>query len=190
MTKSELRELIRECIREELSNRNKIEEAVSLTYQATYDRLAKKFEAAIQDADKIWAKVVIDLGYELGYYSAVRATKLTKAAVRNITVRKMSNVAIDILCETGDANIDSIFSNFIEQEGTDFDARLGDALYYENFICYNDGTYEYVNLMEDMFTGNENDIECIIGIDYASGANIVWIRGEDDIKDLTDLLDI
>lgn len=188
MTKSELRELIRECLREELS-KTTLKEAVSPTYEATYDRLAKKFEAAIHDADRIWAETVIWYGMDMDYYSAAMTKSFKNAANKNISTG-MTNVGIDTLCATGNATKDAIFSDFIEQEGGNFDSSLGDALYEENFICYNDSHYEYFNRMEDTFTGDIDEVECIVGVDYASGANIFWIRGEDDIDDLNGLLNI
>jgi hypothetical protein len=187
MKKSELREIIRECIREELSKPT-LKEAVSPTYKATYDKLAKKFEAAIHDADRIWAETIIWQGMDLAYYSAAMAKAFKNAANKNISTG-MTNVGIDTLCATGNAAKDTIFSDFIEQESGNFDSSLGDALYEENFICYNDGHYEYLNRIEDTFTGDVDEVECVIGIDYASGANIFWIRGEDDIEDLESLLD-
>ena len=188
MTKTELKTMIKEMLREELS-RVSLEEAVSPTYEATYDRLAKKFKAAIHDADRIWAETVIWYGMDMEYYSAAMAKSFKNAANKNISTG-MTNVGIDTLCATGNATKDTIFSDFIEQEGGNFDSSLGDALYEENFICYNDGHYEYLNRMEDTFTGDVSEVECVVGIDYASGANICWIRGEDDIEDLNDLLDI
>ena len=188
MTKSELKEMIRECLREELS-KTTLKEAVSPTYRATYNRLAKKFKAAIHDADRIWAETVIWYGMDMEYYSAAMAKAFKNAANKNIRTG-MTNEAIDTLCATGNATKDAIFSDFIEQECGDFDSSLGDALYAENFICYNDGHYEYLNRMEDTFTGDVDEVECVIGIDYASGANIFWIRGEDDIDYLNNLLDI
>lgn len=188
MKKSELKEIIRECLREELSKPD-LEEAVSSTYKATYDRLAKKFESAIHDADRIWAETVIRYGMDLAYYSAAMAKVFKNATNKNISTG-MTNVGIDTLCATGNAAKDTIFSDFIEQECGDFDSSLGEALYAENFICYNDGHYEYLNRMKDTFTGDVDEVECVIGVDYASGANIFWIRGEDDIEDLESLLDL
>ena len=186
MKKSELREMIRECICEELS-KTTLKEAVSPTYEATYDRLAKKFEAAIHDADRIWAETVIWYGMDMEYYSAAMAKAFKNAANKNIRAG-MTNVGIDTLCATGNATKDTIFSDFIEQECGDFDSSLADALYEDNFICYNDGHYEHFNQMEDTFTGDADEVECIIGVDYASGANIFWIRGEDDIEDLNNYI--
>jgi hypothetical protein len=168
---------------------DRLSEAVSPTYRATYDRLAKKFEPAIHDADRVWAEAVIWYGMDIDYYSSAMANTFKKAANKNISTG-MTNVGIDTLCATGDTTKDTIFSDFIEQEAGNFDSSLGDSLYYENFICYNDGHYDYLNTMEDSFTGDINEVECIIGVDYASGANITWIRGEDDIEDLNDLLNI
>jgi hypothetical protein len=187
MTKSELKTMIREMLREELSKVT-LKEAVSPTYEATYDRLAKKFKAAIHDADRIWAETVIWYGMDIDYYSAAMAKDFKNAANKNISAG-MTNVGIDTLCATGDTTKDTIFSDFIEQEGGNFDSSLADSFYEDGFICYNDGHYEYLNRMEDTFTGNIDEIECVIGIDYASGANIFWIRGEDDIDSLDDLLD-
>lgn len=126
---------------------------------------------------------------DIDYYSAAMAKTFKNAADKNISTG-MTNVGIDTLCATGDATKDKIFSDFIEQEGGNFDSSLGDALYEDTYICFNDGHYEYFNRMEDTFTGDVDEVECIIGVDYASGANIFWIRGEDDIAELDDLLDI
>lgn len=170
------------------NKKQKLTEAVSSTYRAAYDRLAKKFEEAIKEADELWAVGCIDYGEELEYYSMNVAGRLKKAVEKNIAAG-VSNTSLESLCRTGNAKIDNIFSNFVDTEGEDFDSALGDSLYYDNFICYFDGTYEYVNLIEeDAFSGNIDDIECVVGIDYASGANIAWIRNEDDIEELENLL--
>jgi hypothetical protein len=170
------------------SKKQKLTEAVSSTYRAAYDRLAKKFEEAIKEADELWTATCIDYGEELEYYNMNVADRLKRAAAKNIAAG-VPNTSLESLCHTGNAKIDNIFSDYVDAECADFDIALGDGLYYDTFICYFDGTYEYVNLIEEgAFSGNIDDIECIVGIDYASGANIAWIRNEDDIEELENLL--
>ena len=186
MTKSELREMIRECLREELS-KTTLKEAVSPTYMTSYKTLATKFDAAIAEADTNWIVNLIEAGLDDGYYAAPAAKVLEDTADHNIASGMREVDAID-LCHTGLASLDTEFEQFMEEEAENFDSRFD----FNNmlYICYADGTYEYFDSYEDNFTGDLNDIECLIGVDYASGASICWIRGEDDIEDLNYLLNI
>lgn len=168
----------------------KLTEAVSSTYAVAYDKLSKKFEEAMRYGDQIWARSIIDLGFDLGYYTAPIAKKLLNAAQKNIHVLHIENSDIEEVCHTGNIKIDTIFSNFVKNEANNFDATLADALYNETIICYKDGSNKYLNVLHTAFYDDIDDVECIVGVDYASGANICWIRGEDDIKDLELILNI
>ena len=197
MKKSELRELVRECLQEELSKcsssfkesqeANTVQEAVSPTYMTAYKRLAKKFDAAIAEADTNWIVNLIEAGLDDGYYTLRVASSLRATAEKNID-NGMREVDAANLCHTGVASVDNVFEQFMEEESENFDSRFD----FNNmlYICYTSGDYEYFDSYEDSFTGNVDDIECVIGVDYASGASIAWIRDEDDIEDLEDLLDI
>ncbi len=186
MKKSELRQIIREVLKEELS-KTTLEEAVSPTYMAAYKRLAKKFDAVIAEADTDWIVNLIEAGLDDDYYTLRVANALRAAAEKNIDNGMRETDAAD-LCHTGVASVDSVFEQFMEEESENFDSRFD----FNNmlYICYTSGDYEYFDSYEDSFTGNMDDIECVIGVDYASGASIAWIRGEDDIEDLEGLLDI
>ena len=183
ITKSEFKEMIREALREELATRTSTRiitaESASPTYMSTYDKLRKKFQLAEQKADETWAKMVIDFGEDSGYYNADVATRIKAAAVRNISAG-MHDVELSTLCATGNKKIDDLFSSYLEEEYENFYDTF-ETIWYEKFICYYDGHIEAFDGLEDTFTGNIDDIECLIGIDYASGAEIVWIRGEDDL---------
>lgn len=197
MTKSELRELIRECLHEELSKSsrsfkesqeaNTVQEAISPTYMTAYKRLAKKFDAAIAEADTDWIVNLIEAGLDDDYYTLRVANALRATAEKNIDNGMREADATD-LCHTGVASVDSVFEQFMEEESENFDSRFD----FNNmlYICYTSGDYEYFDSYEDSFTGNVDDIECVIGVDYASGASIAWIRDEDAVEDLEGLLDI
>jgi hypothetical protein len=174
----------------QIKSTTKLAEAASSTNQTVYDRLYKKFEEAIRYGDQIWARYVIELGLDLGYYAAPVAKKLLNASQKNIHVVRVKHGNVIDLCRTGDLKIDSAFSNFIEKEANYFDSKLGDDLYNETIICYKDGSHKYLNVLHAAFEDNIDDVECVVGIDYASGADICWIRGEDRIKDLEIILNI
>jgi hypothetical protein len=163
-------------------------EVVSSTYQATYDKLRKKFQRAEIMADKLWVKCVVDFGENSGYYNKAVAA-LIKAVAFNKINSGVQDVGLAELCVTDNVKANSFFDTYLNKETENFDSIFED-LYYENFICYTDGHFDYINLLEEPFTGNIDEIECVVGIDYASGANICWIRGEDGVEALEALLNI
>lgn len=172
----------------QIENTARLTEAVSSTYQAAYDRLRKKFQRAEEMADKLWIKYIVDFGENSGYYNKAVATLIKTTAFNKIN-SGMQDMGLTELCATGNKKADSFFSNYFDKEAENFDSIFED-LYYENFICYTNGHFDFINLIEEPFAGDIKDIECVIGIDYASGANICWIHGEDDIKDLENILNI
>lgn len=175
-----------EAAGEELS-KTTLKEAVSPTYMTAYKRLAKKFDAVIAEADTDWIVNLIEAGLDDDYYTLRVANTLRATAEKNID-NGMREVDATDLCHTGVASVDSVFEQFMEEESENFDSRFD----FNNmlYLCYTSGDYEYFDSYEDSFTGNMDTIECVIGVDYASGASIAWIRGEDDIEDLESLLDI
>ena len=164
----------------------KMVEAVSPTYSATYAKLEAKFKAAVDEANFAWMNALIELGIDYDYFNPRVANKLRKAVVSNIS-RGVPNEATEDLARTGDPKIDTAFEHFLEEEAERFDEHLD--FFNCLTICYADGTYEDFDSYEDTFSGNKDDIECVMGIDYASGATIAWIRGEDDIEDLDNILE-
>jgi len=164
----------------------KIQEAVSPTYSATYAKMEAKFKDAVQEANFTWMNALIDLGQDYGYFNSRVVNKLRKAVAANIT-KGVPNTATEDLARTGDPKVDATFEHFLEEEAGRFDEHLDffNCLY----ICYTDGTYEFFDSYEDTFTGDKDRVECVIGIDYASGASIAWNRGEDDLEDLDYLLE-
>ena len=164
----------------------KMVEAVNPTYSANYAKMEARFKDAVDEANFSWMNALIELGIDYGYFNSRVANKLRKAAASNIS-RGVPNEAAEDLARTGDPKVDTAFEHFLEEEASRFDEHLD--FFNWLYICYINGTSEFFDSYEDTFTGNKDDIECVIGIDYASGASIAWIRGEDDLEDLDYILE-
>lgn len=163
-----------------------LQEAVSSTYEATYAKMEAKFKDAVQEANFAWMNAIIDLGVDYNYFTSRVANKLRKAVTANIA-KDVSNTALEDLAITGDPKVDTAFEQFLEEEAGSFDESLD--FFNHLYICYADGTYNFFDSYEDTFTGDKDSVECVIGIDYASGASITWIRGEDDPENLDYILE-
>jgi hypothetical protein len=163
----------------------KLQEDVSPTYSANYAEMEAKFKDAVQEANFAWMNAIIDLGVDYNYFNSRVANKLRNAVTVNIA-KDVPNAALEDLARTGDPKVDAAFEQFIEEEAGNFDESLD--FYNWLYICYADGTSEFFDSYEDTFAGDKDDVECVVGIDYASGASICWIRNEDSIEELDDLL--
>ena len=160
-------------------------EILSPTYMDNHRKMEVKFSQAILEANWIWMEAVIDLGKDSGHYDDNDATEIFKAAQENLASGSVDFDHPFELFETGDPSLDQLFEEFLREEGDKFDEQLE---FTEEFICYASGDYDDFDMSRDTFKGNKDDIECVIGIDYASGANIGWIKGEDDVDFLDSYL--
>jgi hypothetical protein len=198
MKKSELRNMIREMLHEELSKNSSITEARKVNKasrkvvkEAVSTKITTKFNKLIQQADLLWIKAILELGIDYDYFDVKTANKLYKAAYQNAAAgvtTATTNATAQDLCRTKVKTINDAFARFISEEAGDFDRHL--EFYNDLFIGYIDGTSEYINTYDNNFNGDKDKVECVIGIDYASGASIDWVRGEDDEEELDELLQI
>ena len=156
-------------------------EILSPTYMDNHSKMEAKFNQAVLEANWIWMESIINLGKDLNYYDDTDATEIFKVAQENLA---SGSVDFDLF-ETGDPSLDQLFEEFLTKESGKFDEHLE---FTEEFICYASGDYDDFDMSHDTFKGNKDDIECVIGIDYASGANIGWIKGEDDADVLDNYL--
>lgn len=152
-------------------------EILSPTYMDNHRKMEVKFSQAILEANWIWMEAIIDLGKDSGHYDNNDAAEIFKAAQENLASGSVDFDHPFELFETGDPSLDQLFEEFLREESGKFDEQLE---FTEEFICYISGDYDDFDMSRDTFKGNKDDIECVIGIDYASGANIGWIKGEDD----------
>ena len=169
----------------ELSSLN---EFYSPEYIKKCQTLEHEFKGAVAEANKIWCKDIIRFGEDCGYWDSEDTKILLDAATFNIEHGQDNNEGIELLCRTGIEDLDYMFQDFIEQEAGEFDSHLD--FFLHNFICYTNNEWEYFDTYNNKFEGDLDSIECIIGIDYASGAQIVWVKDEDPKDDLESLLNI
>ena len=150
--------------------------------------LERKFKGAVAEANKLWCEEIIQFGEDCGYWYTEDTETFLKTAILNIEHGQDNSEGIESLCRTGNEELDYMFRDFIEQEAGEFDSYLD--LLLHKFVCYTNNEWEYLDTYNFKFEGDLDSIECVIGIDYASGAQVAWIKDEDSRDDLENLLNI